>query len=118
MRPETLEDILVRMHTGQWFHWTDSKNKVYANLRLTEKMGVNGELIDNPHSLPSEKELNDRLASEQSDYDSKSYQRDRQYPELGEQLDMLWHDMTSGKGDKNGEWYKAISKVKSDHPKP
>ena len=31
---------------------------------------------------------------------------------------MLFHDMTSGKGDKTGEWYKAIAKVKSDHPKP
>ena len=40
MRPETFEDILVGMHTGQWFMWTDSKNKVYANLRLTPKMGV------------------------------------------------------------------------------
>ena len=54
----------------------------------------------------------------EKEYSDNQYQRDRLYPELGEQLDMLFHDMTSGKGDKTGEWYKAISKVKSDHPKP
>ena len=54
----------------------------------------------------------------EKEYSDNQYQRDRLYPELGQQLDMLFHDMTSGKGDKTGEWYKAISKVKSDHPKP
>ena len=39
------------------------------------------------------------------------------YPNIGEQLDMLYHDMTAGKGDKTGDWYKAIKKVKDDNPK-
>lgn len=39
------------------------------------------------------------------------------YPQLAEQLDMLFHDMTAGKGDKTGSWYSAIAKVKSDNPK-
>jgi hypothetical protein len=26
--------------------------------------------------------------------------------------------MTAGKGDKTGEWYKAVKKVKDDNPKP
>ena len=48
------------------------------------------------------------------------YQRDREtsYPEIKEQLDLLYHDMTSGKGDKTGEWYKVVNKVKTDNPKP
>jgi len=54
----------------------------------------------------------------EKEYSDNQYQRDRLYPELGQQLDMLFHDMTAGKGDQTGEWYKAISKVKSDHPKP
>tara|TARA_R110000824_G_scaffold259894_1_gene448573 strand:- start:232 stop:597 length:366 start_codon:yes stop_codon:yes gene_type:complete len=33
---------------------------------------------------------------------------------IGDQLDMLFHDMTAGKGSKTGEWYKAVAKVKSD----
>ena len=31
-RPDHIEDVLVTLHTGQWFGWSDSKNKVYANL--------------------------------------------------------------------------------------
>ena len=54
------------------------------------------------------------------DEQDNGYARDRQesYPALGEQLDMLYHDMTAGKGDKTGEWYKAVKKVKDDNPKP
>ena len=31
-RPNHIEDYLVSLHTGQWFGWSDPKNKVYANL--------------------------------------------------------------------------------------
>ena len=51
-------------------------------------------------------------------WEANQYQRDRKYPAIGEQLDMLFHDMTAGKGSKDGEWYKAVAKVKSDNPKP
>ena len=44
--------------------------------------------------------------------------RKRKFPDYGEQLDLLFHDMTAGKGTKDGEWYKAVAKVKSDNPKP
>ena len=54
------------------------------------------------------------------DEQDNGYVRDRQesYPALGEQLDLLFHDMAAGKGDKTGEWYKAVKKVKDDNPKP
>ena len=54
------------------------------------------------------------------DQQDNGYARDRQesYPALAEQLDMLYHDMTAGKGDKTGDWYKALKKVKDDNPKP
>ena len=53
-----------------------------------------------------------------TEYNEKNqYQRDRQYPDIGDQLDMLFHDMTAGNGSKTGKWYKAIAKVKSDNPK-
>ena len=67
---------------------------------------------------PTEKEIEEADAEWQKDYDALQYQRDRQYPALGEQLDMLFHDMTVGKGTKDGEWYKAVKKVKDDNPKP
>lgn len=51
------------------------------------------------------------------------YQRDRlqEYPQLGEQLDMLWHDINNGTlGDaaKNSNWYRSIKAIKDSHPKP
>ena len=70
--------------------------------------------IDNPPTLA---QIQTKLTELQAEYDALQYQRDRQYPNLGEQLDMLFHDMTAGKGSKTGEWYKAIAKVKADNPK-
>jgi hypothetical protein len=60
------------------------------------------------------------LANSKFDKQENGYKNARQeaYPALGEQLDMLFHDMTAGKGDKTGEWYKAVYKVKTDNPKP
>jgi len=54
------------------------------------------------------------------DEQDNSYVRARQeaYASIGDQLDLLYHDMTAGKGDKTGEWYKAVKKVKDDNPKP
>ena len=31
-RADHIEDYLVTVRTGQWFGWSDSKNKIYANL--------------------------------------------------------------------------------------
>ena len=43
--------------------------------------------------------------------------RAAEYKELKEQLDLLYHDMTAGKGDSTGEWYKHIKAVKDANPK-
>jgi len=43
--------------------------------------------------------------------------RRKAYPELREQLDLLYKDMAADKGDKTGEWFKAVKKVKDDNPK-
>jgi len=43
--------------------------------------------------------------------------RKNEYPELKEQLDLLYKDMVADKGDKTGEWFKAVKKVKDDNPK-
>jgi hypothetical protein len=54
------------------------------------------------------------------DEQDNGYIRARQdaYAAIGDQLDMLYHDMTDSKGDKTGNWYKAVKKVKDDNPKP
>ena len=61
-RPDHIENALAAMHTGQWFTWTDSKNKIYANLKLCEKVGSNNKIIDNPVTeLPTESAVNAKL---------------------------------------------------------
>ena len=67
---------------------------------------------------PTDEEMNAEVVRLRAEYDTKQYQRDRKYPGIREQLDMLFHDMTAGKGTKDGEWYKVIAKVKTDNPKP
>jgi len=70
-RANHIEDYLVQLHTGQWFGWSDSKNKVYANLKLTDKVGIGGNIVDNPITeLPTEQECIDGLATLQSDFDT------------------------------------------------
>ena len=70
-RPDHIEDALIMMHNNQWFTWTDSKNKIYANLRLTKKVGVNGELVDNPVTeLPTESAVNAKLKELQDAWDA------------------------------------------------
>ena len=32
MKPESIEDVLVHLHDGAWFGWSNSKNKVYENI--------------------------------------------------------------------------------------
>ena len=71
MRPNHIEDALVTLHQGQWFTWTDSSNKIYANLRLTEKVGIDGNLVDNPVTeLPTESVVNAKLKELQDAWDS------------------------------------------------
>ena len=70
-RPDHIEDYLVQLHIGQWFGWSDSKNKVYANIILHPKCYIDGgSYVDNPHSKPTEQECIDGLAQLQTDFDN------------------------------------------------
>ena len=53
-----------------------------------------------------------------TELESKQYQRDRKYPDLGEQFDLLFKDINEGTLDKTGGFYTAIKSVKDAHPKP
>lgn len=45
--------------------------------------------------------------------------RQMRYPRLGEQLDMLWHELsTTGSITSSGEWFNVINEVKNQFPKP
>lgn len=46
--------------------------------------------------------------------------RQLNYPNISEQLDMLWHDIEAGHFGakaKNSSWFKEIDRVKKEHPK-
>ena len=70
-RPDHIEDALIVLHSKQWFTWPDCKNKIYANLRLTEKVGIDGNLVDNPVTeLPTESAVNAKLKELQDAWDA------------------------------------------------
>ena len=70
-RPDHIEEALIKMNSGQWFTWTDSKNKIYANLKLTEKVGVDGNIVNNSVTeLPTESAVNAKLKELQDAWDA------------------------------------------------
>ena len=69
---------------------------------------------------PTDAEIQTKLDELQADYDAKQYQRDRQqeYPNIGDQLDMLWHAIDAGTLDTTSDFYTTLAAVKNDNPKP
>ena len=99
-----IEDVLVDLHSGQWFSWSDTKNKIYENL------------ITHSYDKPTEKELTDALAKQQSDFDAQEYARNRAsaYDSIGNQLDQMMKDMRDGTTTHQA----ACEAVKAQFPKP
>ena len=96
-RPNHIEDVLVTLGRGNWFGWTDSKNKIYANLIIHPKIwdqnytgNIHEEgMIDTIYTKPSEQELIDKLTELQTEYDAQDYARKRKtaYPDIYEYMD-------------------------------
>tara|TARA_Y100001938_G_scaffold116856_1_gene161039 strand:- start:1262 stop:1588 length:327 start_codon:yes stop_codon:yes gene_type:complete len=107
MRPTHIEDYLVTVRTGQWFGWSNSKNKVYANL-----------IVHDGGSKPSEADCTNGLKALQDawDLENDSYKSKRRdaYDSIKDQLDQLYWDKKNG----TNKWVESIDKVKSDNPKP
>ena len=97
----TLEDYLVGIREGQWFGWSNSKNKTYANL-----------VIHSDDTKPTEQECIDGVAALQSAYDNAQYARNRAeaYPSIADQLDDIYHNGVDG-------WKTSIKAVKLEFPK-
>ena len=110
MRAKHIEDYLINLHEGQWFGWSDSKNKVYANLIIHDDSKVK----------PTEQECIDGLAKLQGE-GSKGYitKRRSAYPQIGDQLDMLWHSIDKNPDLKTQyfDFYEAIKAVKVKYGK-
>ena len=123
-RPNTIDDYLSTLPSDymQWYTF-DNKEATYANLKLLDKVhdSVNDKMIDNPKSLPSESDCTNGLKAMQDAWDLEhtGYKKSRkkEYKSVVDQLDQLYHDMTAGKLDTTGEWYKSIKAVKDKHAK-
>ncbi len=109
-KPDHIEDYLCTVRAGQWFGWSDSSNKVYANL-----------VVHDGGSKPSEtactnglKDLQDAWTINNDSYKSK---RRDSYNSIEDQLDALYKDMLAGKLDTTGTWATHIKSVKDSHPK-
>ena len=101
MRATHIEDYLVTVRTGQWFGWSDSKNKVYANL-----------IVHDGGSKPSEADVNAGLKKLQDDFDALEYSRKRaaEYPSVVDQLDDIYHNGIDA-------WKATIKATKDKYPK-
>ena len=103
-RPDHIEDYLVGVRTGQWFGWSDSSNKIYANI-----------IVYDGGSKPTEKECTDGLAALQAawDLENNSYKSKRraEYPAVIDQLDKIYHSGIDA-------WKADIKTIKDKYPKP
>ena len=73
-----------------------------------------------PHVVrPTEKELESyKKEAETLEYNHRIIRsRKRQYKSIEEQLDLIYKDMMNGTFNKNGEWAKHITEVKTANPK-
>ena len=94
--------------------WTDNSNRIYANLILKPKIWIDGVIVDNPYSKPTEKECTDKLKEIQDawDLENNSYKSERraEYPSIVDQLDDLYHNGIDG-------WKATIKVTKDKFPK-
>ena len=87
---------------------------VGTNIAGTQKEDGSWEIVyQDDQTPPTEEAIQAEIVRLQAEYDANQYQRDRQYPSIGDQLDMQYHDQIDG----TTTWKDAIAKVKADNPK-
>jgi hypothetical protein len=98
--------------------------KAILKINPTAEVSVSGNDINNIEwhngTTPIPKaDIEAKMVELQADYDAKQYQRDRVYPSIGDQLDMLWHSIDQNPALKSQyfDFYEAIKAVKVKHPK-
>ena len=71
------------------------------------------EWLEPNQTQPTEAEIQAEVQRLQAEYDANQYQRDRKYPPIEEQLDMLYWDKVNG----TTVWQDKIAAVKAAVPK-
>ncbi len=102
-RADHIEDYLITVKTGQWFGWSDSKNKIYANIVSLDGTAIPSE-ADCTAGL---KALQDAWDLEHDSYKSK---RRAEYPSIADQLDDMYNNGFDA-------WKTTIKAVKDKYPK-
>ena len=102
-RADHIEDYLVTVKTGQWFGWSDSKNKIYANIVSYDDTAIPSE-ADCTAGL---KALQDAWDLEHDSYKSK---RRAEYPSIADQLDDMYNNGFDA-------WKATIKTTKDKYPK-
>jgi hypothetical protein len=88
---------------------------------FTLKETENGiEVISFDGTKPSDEEIISKAQELQTTYELTQYSRDRAtaYPNIADQLDMLWHAIDEGTLDKTSDFYTSLKAVKDEYPKP
>ena len=103
------------------------ENKVIQaikKIKPTAQVSVSGDDIntivwENGETPIPKANIEAKMLQLQAEYDANQYQRDRVYPSIGDQLDMLWHTMDNNTElqHKFYDFYQTIKKVKVAHPK-
>ena len=115
-RPNDYDDVLITMHTGSWWGFYKDADystgipapHTYDNLLMHAVGGVT-------YDKPTEDYLDTELAKMQAAWDAEAYgrSREKEYPEIGEQLDMIYHDQVNS----TTTFKDAIKAVKDKYPK-
>ena len=89
-----------------------------AEFRYTEDDINTIEWLNGTTPIPKA-DIEAKMVEVQAEYDAKQYQRDRVYPSIGDQLDMLWHSIDQNPALKSQyfDFYEAIKAVKVKNPK-
>ena len=94
-----LADVMKYFNQGkmQWWGWKDTANgEVYSNLKL----------LDNTATMPTEDEINAKIAEIQVQ-ENRKYD----YPSIADQLDDIYHNGIDA-------WKETIKATKDKYPKP
>jgi len=93
-----LQDALAYFNTDkhQWYGWIDTKNgEIYSNLKLNDDTAI----------MPSEEEVNAKIAELQWEQNRKN-----DYPSIPDQLDDIFHNGLDA-------WKATIQETKDKYPK-
>jgi len=102
-QPDLIAAIIACEPTA---HCSCRGEQVYSNVVWNPEV--------DPAKIPSQADVEAKLVELIAEWTANQYQRDRQYPSIGDQLDMMMKDMKNG----TTTHQTACEAVKAKYPKP